>query len=152
MVIQVAVKIVLGNLKLDKPYLKMKLVVILLTITISYVVALSKNELSVWFEHVQNLSTNCRPTVIESTEGRIPLVNFVNCDEKNAIYRYKMASASSKKFKKEPLNGYTKITFAKDKANEKFNFGMRTGKCVLLADPMIKQISGNFVKDKLQVN
>ena len=119
------------------------------------IVALKVTELEEWFEHVKNPLSECPAEALNDSqlEQLEPLVKVVSCDEIGAIYRYDVKVSGGKKtaFKKEPFNGLISLTFASPKSkNEKYNFGMRSGKCLKLSITSVQKISGTFVNDNLE--
>ena len=118
----------------------MKTLAILCFVFLVEVYSNDKEEFLQWFNYVKNPLTECRPTANDSIEGLIPLLQFVNCDQEGAIFRYKVTSSSGKMSKSnKPFNGFTKLTFAHHNENEKYNFGLRTGKCILLSKSSIRK-------------
>ena len=118
----------------------MKTLTILCCLFLTEVISDDREELLKWFNHVKNPLTECRPNSDDSIEGQIPLLQFVNCDQESAIFRYKVTSSSGKVSKSnKPFNGFTKLTFAHHNENEKYNFGLRTGKCILLSKSSIRK-------------
>ena len=119
------------------------------------IVSLRVTELEEWFNRVKNPLSECPAETLKESqlEHLEPLVKVVSCDETDAIYRYDVKVSGGKKpsFKKAPFNGLISLTFASPQSkNEKYNFGMRSGKCLKLSMTSVQKIHGKFVNDMLE--
>ncbi len=109
------------------------------------------DQLDAWFGQLKNKTSvaNAKGSTKDTTEDLgnesglpAPVFQVVKCGDDTSVWKYKYTGA---KGKKRIFQGKGKLTFCKSSTPPHgFDYGMKSGHCLMLQDKTIKSIDGTF--------